>query len=44
MSAAVIETQTGARQIYRRKAGAPGRVLVWELLDLLVQYEARQDG
>jgi hypothetical protein len=31
MSAAVIETQTGARQTYRRKAGAPGRILVWEL-------------
>jgi hypothetical protein len=31
MSAAVIETQTGARQPYRRRAGAPGRVLVWEL-------------
>ena len=31
MSAAVIETPTGARQTYRRKDGAPGRVLVWEL-------------
>jgi hypothetical protein len=31
MSAAVIETPTGARQTYRRKDGALGRVLVWEL-------------
>jgi hypothetical protein len=30
MSAAVIETPTGARQTYRRKDGAPGRILVWE--------------
>jgi hypothetical protein len=36
MSAAVIETPTGARQTYRRKDGAPGRVLVWEL--------AKQEG
>jgi hypothetical protein len=31
MSAAVIETPTGAKQIYRRKGGALGRVPVWEL-------------
>jgi hypothetical protein len=31
MSAAVIETPAGVRQTYRRKDGAPGRVLVWEL-------------
>jgi hypothetical protein len=34
MSAAVIETPTGARQTYRRKDGAPGRVLAWELFNL----------
>jgi hypothetical protein len=34
MSAAVIEAPTtGARQTYRRKAGAQGRVLVWELFE-----------
>jgi hypothetical protein len=33
MSAAVVETPTGARQTYRRKDGAPGRVLVWELFN-----------
>lgn len=27
---AVIETATGARQIYRRKPGEPGRVLAWQ--------------
>jgi hypothetical protein len=31
MSAAVIETPTGARQTYRRKDGTLGQVLVWEL-------------
>jgi hypothetical protein len=31
MSAAVIETPTGARQTYCRKEGAPGRVSLWEL-------------
>jgi DNA-binding transcriptional regulator YiaG len=30
MSAAVIETPTGARQTYRRRDGAPRRVLAWE--------------
>jgi hypothetical protein len=30
MSAAVLAMPTGARQTYRRKDGAPGRVLVWE--------------
>jgi hypothetical protein len=34
MSAAVIETPTGARQTYRRRDGTPGRVLVWELFNL----------
>jgi hypothetical protein len=29
--AATIETRTGARQIFRRKPGEPGRVLAWEL-------------
>jgi hypothetical protein len=33
MSAAVIETPTGVRQTFRRKDGAPGRVLVWELFN-----------
>jgi hypothetical protein len=28
---ATIETCTGARQTYRRKLSAPGRVLAWEL-------------
>jgi hypothetical protein len=28
---ATIETPTGARQTYQRKAGEPGRVLAWEL-------------
>ena len=28
---ATIETRTGARQTYRRKPSAPGRVLAWEL-------------
>ena len=28
---ATIETRTGARQTYRRKASDPGRVLAWEL-------------
>ena len=28
---ASIETQTGARQTYRRKPNEPGRVLAWEL-------------
>jgi hypothetical protein len=28
--AATIETQTGVRHMYRRKLGAPGRVLAWE--------------
>jgi hypothetical protein len=28
---ATIETPTGARQTYRRKAYQPGRVLAWEL-------------
>jgi hypothetical protein len=27
-----IETTTGARQIWRRKPNAPGRVLAWELV------------
>jgi hypothetical protein len=26
-----IATPTGARQTYRRRPGAPGRVLAWEL-------------
>jgi hypothetical protein len=30
---ATIETRTGARQTYRLKPGAPGRVLAWELVD-----------
>ena len=29
---ATIETQTGARQTYRRKADQPGHVLAWELV------------
>jgi hypothetical protein len=29
--AAVIATSTGARQTFRRRPGAPGRVLFWEL-------------
>ena len=29
----MIETQTGARQTYRRKLNQPGRVLVWQLAD-----------
>jgi hypothetical protein len=29
---ATIETRTGARQTWRRKPGAPGRVLAWELV------------
>ena len=32
MSAAIIETPTGARLTYRRKGSAPGRVAVWELV------------
>jgi hypothetical protein len=28
---ATIETPTGTRQTYRRKAGEPGRVLAWEM-------------
>jgi hypothetical protein len=28
---ATIETRGGARQIYRRKPGDPGRALIWEL-------------
>ena len=28
---AAIESRTGARQTYRRKAAEPGRVLAWEL-------------
>jgi hypothetical protein len=30
---ATIETRTGARQTYRLKPSAPGRVLAWELVD-----------
>jgi hypothetical protein len=30
--AALIETRTGTRQIYRRKPTEPGRVLAWDLL------------
>jgi hypothetical protein len=31
MSAAIIETPTGAKQTFRRTDGASGQVLVWEL-------------